>query len=201
MNLMRCTKRRFLTTVIVLGAVPGVGAADAGRYELDPAHTTIAFLVEHIGYAKTLGQFLRASGGYTFDPETAALSSVRVVVDTNSVDTHHEARDRHLRSGDFLDAEARPSMTFTAGAARSSGERTFVVTGELELLGVRRPLTLEATLNKNARYPLGDRAEVMGVSARGKLSRSEFGMTYGVADNLVGDEVEIVIEFEARRAP
>ena len=90
-------------------------------------------------------------------------------------------------------------MTFTAFGARRTGERTFAVTGELELLGTRRPLVLEATLNKTAPYPIGARAEVMGVSLRGTLQRSEFGMTYGVADDLVGDEVEIVIELEARR--
>jgi polyisoprenoid-binding protein YceI len=175
--------------------------AEPARYELDPAHTTIAFLVEHIGYAKTLGQFLRASGGYTFDPDSGVLTAVRVDVETESVDTHHEARDRHVKSDDFLGVEEHPSMTFTADGARQTGASTFVVTGELTLLGTTRPLTLEATVNKRAQYPIGDRAEVMGVSARGKLKRSEFGMTYGVADGLVGDDVEIVIEIEARRAP
>jgi polyisoprenoid-binding protein YceI len=92
-------------------------------------------------------------------------------------------------------------MTFTAASATRTGERTFDVTGELTLLGRTRPLTLRATVNKSAPYPIGDRAEVMGVSARGRLTRSDFGMTYGVADNLVGDEVEILIEVEARRAP
>jgi polyisoprenoid-binding protein YceI len=92
-------------------------------------------------------------------------------------------------------------MTFTADDAQRTGERTFAITGDLALLGETRPLTLEATLNKRAPYPIGDRAEVMGVSARGTLKRSEFGMTYGVADKLVGDDVEIVIEFEARQTP
>ncbi len=197
---MRCTKRRLLAAIVSAGAA-AASAAEPARYELDPAHTTVAFLVEHVGYAKTLGQFLRASGGYMFDDESGTLSSLRVVVATDSVDTHHEARDRHLRSGDFLDSAAHPEMTFAASSARRTGERTFAVTGELTLLGTTRPLTLEATLNKSAPYPIGDRAEVMGVSARGTLKRSEFGMTYGVADDLVGDEVEIVIELEARRAP
>ena len=73
------------------------------------------------------------------------------------------------------------------------------MTGELTLLGTTPPVDAHATLNKTAPYPIGDRAEVMGVSARGSLKRSEFGMTYGVADALVGDDVEIVIEIEARR--
>lgn len=201
MGAMRFTTLRLCLAVIVPGALAVPAAAEPARYELDPAHTTIAFLVEHAGYAKTLGQFLRVSGGYTFDDATGELSDVRVGVETASVDTHHEARDRHLKSGDFLDTESHPQMSFTAASARRSGESTFVVTGELALLGTRRPLTLEAMVNKSAPYPFGDRADVMGVSARGSLKRSEFGMAYGVADNLVGDNVEIVIEFEARRRP
>ncbi len=200
MHSMPDNKRKWLAAIVVLGMAQAAHAEPA-RYELDPAHTTIAFLVEHVGYAKTLGQFLRATGAYTFDADTDALSGVSIVVDTKSVDTHHEARDRHLRSGDFLNSDAHGQMTFTADAARRTGERTFAVTGELTLLGATRPLTLEATLNKSAPYPMGDRADVMGVSARGSLKRSDFGMTYGVADDLVGDEVELVIEFEARRQP
>ena len=198
---MRSTKLGVLGAVVISGLVAGPAAGEPARYELDPAHTTIAFLVEHAGYARTLGQFLRAGGGFTFDDATGAVSNVRVVVETASVDTHHEARDRHLESGDFLNSEKHPEMTFTAGSAQRTSERTFVLTGELTLLGTRRPLTLEAVVNKSAPYPFGDRADAMGVSARGTLKRSEFGMTYGVANDLVGDEVEIVVEFEARRAP
>jgi polyisoprenoid-binding protein YceI len=191
--------RALLVLPILLGATSTSATAEPARYVLDTEHLTIAFLVEHIGYARTLGQFSTASGGYTFDAATGELSAVRVVVETDSVDTNHEARDRHLASRDFLDSGAHPKMTFTAQSAERTGERTFVVTGELELLGLRRPLTLEATWNKSAPYPIGNRAEVMGVSLRGKLNRSEFGMAYGVADGLVGDEVEILIELEARR--
>ncbi len=200
MSAMPCTTLRLLAA-IAAGAAAGTSAGEPARHELDPAHTTVAFLVEHIGYAKTLGQFLRASGGYTFDDESGALSELRIVVETDSVDTHHEARDRHLRSGDFLNVEAYPQMTFAASGATRMGDGMFAVTGDLTLLGTTRPLTLEATVNKAAPYPIGDRAEVMGVSARGMLKRSDFGMTYGVADNLVGDEVEIIIEIEARQAP
>jgi polyisoprenoid-binding protein YceI len=197
---MRHRNLRLLAAIAAASAACSA-AAEPARYELDPAHTTVAFLVEHIGYAKTLGQFLTAAGGYTYDDESGMLSALRIVVETDSVDTHHEARDRHLRSGDFLDGQAYPEMTFAARGAERVGDAKFAVTGDLTLLGKTRPLTLEATLNKSAPYPIGDRAEVMGVSARGTLKRSDFGMTYGVADNLVGDEVEIVIELEARRAP
>jgi polyisoprenoid-binding protein YceI len=194
------TRYAALAMALAHAAIGSRAAAEPARYELDPEHLTIAFLVEHIGYAKVLGQFLEASGDYTFDEATGELSAVRVVVETRSVATHHEARDEHLRSGDFLDARAHPTMTFTAVGAERTGERTFAVSGELELNGTKRPLALEATWNKSAPYPIGDRADVMGVSLRGSLKRSEFGMAYGVANDLVGDDVEIIVELEARRA-
>jgi polyisoprenoid-binding protein YceI len=175
-------------------------AAEPARYELDPEHVTVAFLVAHIGYAKVLGAFRTVSGELTFDEATGELGAVRVAVATASVDTAHEARDRHLTSGDFLDSGKHPQMIFTATGAQRTGERTYAVAGELELLGTRAPLTLTATWNKSAPYPIGDRAQVVGVSARGTLQRSAFGMTYGVANGLVGDDVEILIELEARRA-
>jgi len=189
---------RILFAALLLIAASSRAAAEPAHYELDAAHTTVAFLVEHIGYAKTLGQFRSASGDFRFDDESGELAAVRVVVETASIDTQHEARDRHLQSADFLDSGRHPTITFTASGAQRSGERTFTVTGELTLLGRTRPITLDATLNKAAPYPIGDRAQVVGVSARGSLKRSEFGMTYGVADGLVGDEVEIIIEIEAR---
>lgn len=196
--------RRRLAKLCALAFAGLVAATTArgepARYELDPEHLTIAFLVEHIGYAKALGKFLRASGGYTFDAQTGELRDVRVAVATASVDTDHEARDRHLRSNDFLATESHPEMTFTANTARRTGERTFEIDGELTLLGVTQPLVLEAVWNKSAPYPIPPRTEVMGVSARARLARSAFGMSYGVADGLVGDEVEIVIEIEARRS-
>lgn len=176
--------------------------ADAQRYEIDPEHVTVAFLVDHIGYAKTLGQFRKVTGGFAFDETAAKIADLRVVMETASVDTGHAARDGHLRGKDFLDVTRFPRMTFTATSMKPRDARSFIITGELELLGRRRPVTLEATLNKSERYPIGPplmKPWVIGVSARGRLKRSEFGMTYGVANGLVGDDVELIIELEARR--
>jgi len=198
LSLLSLSFRRIVPAALLSGAALGA-AAEPARYELDGEHLTIAFLVEHIGYAKVLGSFLDATGSFTFDEATAELSAVRVAVATASVNTHHEARDRHVKSRDFLDTDRHPAMIFTAAGAERSGERTFRVAGELEVLGVRRPLTLDVTWNKSAPYPIAPRTETLGVSARGSLERSDFGMTYGVANGLVGDEVELIIEFEARR--
>jgi polyisoprenoid-binding protein YceI len=194
---LRCLS--IILAIALVGAVPA-HAADA-RYEIDPEHLTIGFLVRHLGYADTLGFFRKASGSYTFDEASRKLSNVQVITETSSVFTGHDKRDGHLRGPDFLDASRTPRMTFTADSATWTDDKTFRVDGELELLGKRRPLQLTGTVNKSGVYPIGNdpKPYVMGVSLRGKVKRSEWGMNYGVANGWVGDDVDLIIEFEARR--
>ena len=176
--------------------------AQAARYEIDPDHLTLAFLVDHIGYAKVLGMFRSARGSFRFDEASGTLSAVRIEVDTASVFSNERKRDDHLKGPDFLNSSEFPRMVFTADAARRTGERTFDIAGQLEVLGKKQPLTLKATWNKSAESPvggLGRKPYVMGVSARGSFKRSAYGMNYAVANGWVGDEVALIIEFEAIR--
>jgi len=185
--------------VLMLALSTALPAMAADRYVLDPDHLSVGFLVHHIGYADTLGMFLEARGEYSFDEEAGELSDLRVVIQTDSVFTNHEGRDDHLRGGDFLNVDEYPEMVFSADSAEALGDRRYRIDGELTLLGQTRPLTLEATWNKSGKYPIPPFAYVMGVSARGSFQRSDFGMNYAVDNGWVGDEVELILEFEARR--
>ena len=181
------------------GAAAEPLTAEPARYEIDPEHVVVAFLVDHIGFARVLGAFGEVEGSYTFDETTGEMSDLRVTVGTGSVSSLHEERDEHLRSDDFLDVREFPQMMFVADTASRLDERRYSVSGELTLLGITRPLTLEATWNKSAEYPIGRNVWAMGVSARGTLQRSDFGMDYALDNGWVGDDVEIIIEFEAQR--
>jgi polyisoprenoid-binding protein YceI len=169
------------------------------RYVIDQDHMAIAFLVSHIGFARTLGQFTRAEGSFAFDPEKPAVSDIEVIIDAASVNTQHEKRDAHLRNEDFLWVEKHPQIIFRGTSAEQTGPRTGRVIGDLTLRGVTRPVTLDVTWNKSGQYPFGDMHYAMGLSARTQIKRSDFGMTYAVQGGLVGDEVEIILEFEAIR--
>ena len=138
-------------SVLIIGLVfSPLAKADNATYRLDPDHTSMGFLVEHIGYAKVLGRFREARGSYQFDEQAAELSDLEVVVETDSVYTNHKKRDKHLRGADFLNSREFPHMTFSAGTAKRTGERTYLIMGQLDLLGVTQPLTLTATWNKSA---------------------------------------------------
>ena len=194
---------KALTMSTLLGLSAALGSspllAAAQRYTLDPEHTTVAFLIEHVGYAKTLGYFSDVSGSFTYDDETRELSDVLMTVETGSVQSDNEARDKHVRSKDFLNTKKHPQMSFTADNVRVEAEGLTDIVGELQLLGQTQPLTLSVTLNKAAKYPFGHKSFTLGISARGQLQRSAYGMDYGVANALVGDTVELIIETEANQ--
>ena len=197
-----------LSTILALSATAVMAAPQ--RFTLDSEHTTVAFLVEHVGYAKTLGHFQDVSGSFTYDDETKQVSDVTITAKTDSVQTNHKARDKHLRSKDFLNVRdlcviwganvsQHPDMRFTADGTTVQSDGSADLAGNLQLLAETRPLVLSVSLNKADKYPFGHKKFTLGVSARGELQRSDYGMDYGVANALVGDTVELIIEIEANQ--
>lgn len=186
-----------LGLVLVTGITPSFAATE--RFTLDPAHTTVAFLVDHVGYAKTLGYFSDVTGSFNYDADTRIVTDIMITVQTESVQSDNEARDKHVRSKDFLNVKNHPQMIFTAAEAAVDSEGVATVTGDLDLLGQKQPLTLNVVLNKAANYPFAHKSFTLGVSARGALKRSDYGMDYGVANGLVGDVIELIIETEANQ--
>ncbi len=194
---------RLTMTIVGMIAILIVSSpvrAEPRNFTLDPDHLTVSFLVEHAGFAKVLGVFREVKGAVVFDETGPSLRSVDVTITTRSVDTGVRARDNHLRSGDFFDSNRNPQMHFIMTNAEQTGARTGKITGDLTLRGKTQPIVLDVVWNKSGAYPFGDRHYAVGISARGSLKRSLWGMTYGVADGLVGDTVEILIEAELVRA-
>lgn len=190
---------RFFTTTALLATMCTAAQAEMATYELDPAHTTVYFTVDHIGYAKTLGLFTTVSGSFMYDAETRELGEVNVSIDAASVQSFNDARDAHVRKSDFLGVEEFPTITFTANGGDAASDTSGTVTGDLTIIGQTLPVTLDVTLNKAAAYPFGHKREVLGLSMGTSINRSDFGMSYGVDNGLVGDEVIIQIETEAMK--
>jgi polyisoprenoid-binding protein YceI len=192
----------FRSTLLALLVSAPLAAAPA-TYRIDPEHFSIAFLIEHIGYERLIGQFTQASGEFVYDEQTKQLRSGLVEVRAASVTTHHDQRDAHVRSGDFLDADKHPLIRFVVTAYRpnadSGSEPGGILRGNLTMLGQTHPVELKVRLNKAVQYPFGHRKHTLGVSVRATLQRSRWGMKYGVANGMVGDDVELLFEFEALR--
>lgn len=190
---------RSLVSAAILSTLAAGAQADMARYELDPEHTALYFTVEHIGYARVLGSFLGVEGSFMYDPDSQELGEVQVTINAGSVNTFNKARDGHVRESDFLDVSQHPEITFTASGGTPQSTTIGTVTGDLTILDKTNPVTLNVTLNKAAAYPFGHQREVLGLSMDTSIQRSDFGMTYGVDNGLVGDEVRINIETEAMK--
>ncbi len=188
-----------LSMALALSFAAPSAQAEAMRYRIDPTHFSIGFLIDHAGYEKLLGQFLKGQGSFVYDEQNRTLASGRVEIDAASVFTNHQARDEHVRSEDFLNVTDYPRIVFEVTGFTADDERHGTLTGDLSMLGKTHPITLEVTLNKAARYPFGHERYTLGLSARTSLERSRWGMSYGVADALVGDRVELILELEAIR--
>ena len=178
----------------------GPAQAEPADWQIDPEHFSIAFEADHVGFQKQLGLFLEGSGSFRYDPEAGELSGGRVEIQAGSIFTNLDARDNHLRGRDFLNARRNPliifeAIEFTAGDGGMNG----TLSGNLTLIGETHPVLLDVTINKRAEYPFGHRRETLGISAYTTINRSLWGMDYGVADDLVGDEVTLRFEFEALR--
>ena len=185
---------------ILLILLPLTVWASEEEYIIDKSHFSIGFLVEHVGYAKTLGMFRDIDGSYIHDVKNKKINDINIVINTDSVFTNDEKRDEHLKSPDFLHVDKYPEMIFKATDIKINNDET-IINGNLTLLGITKPLVLTGKINKIGKYPFGGiiKPYVMGISAKGTIKRSDHAMMYAIKDNLVGDEIELIIEFEARR--
>lgn len=185
-----------LAAGLSLGAVSA--SAEPATYQIDPEHAVAAFMVMHAGYAKVLGRFSDMEGQFVFDAETSEVGEISARIGAASVDTGQAERDEHVRSPDFLDAEANPDITFTSTGGTQLTDTEGTIAGDLTLRGVTKPVELHVKLNQVAEYPCCHEKETVGISASTSLLRSDYGSTYALPV-FVGDEVEIMLEFEAIR--
>jgi len=208
---------RFTTvlTVLSLAAAPAWAAAPqaapppvpAGDYTVDKAHTSLVFRVNHVGFSNYTAQFTSVDAKLQFDPNKPETSSISATVDPRSllVPAPPAGFLDSLLGKDWLNATVFPQITFRSTKVERTGKNAARISGELSLLGVKKPVTLNATYNGGyAGHPLDPHARI-GFSVHGTFKRSDFGMTYGIpapgTTMGVGDAVEVIIETEFNGPP
>jgi polyisoprenoid-binding protein YceI len=171
-----------------------------GTWTVDPAHTVVGFSVRHLMAARVRGNFTALSGTISFG-ETPETSAVDVTIDAASITTGVADRDGHLRSPDFLDVEAHPTVTFRSSDVRPAADG-YEVAGELTIRGTTRPAVLAVRYLGIVTDPWGNEKALFSASA--ELDREDFGLTWNQALEtggwLVGKTVEIELEVQATAA-
>ena len=177
----------FVTALSIL-SLP----AWASTWVIDPTHSNIGFTVRHL-VTRVSGSFNQFEGSIQFDNKNPELSKVNIAVKTESIFTANNKRDDHLRTSDFLDAKKHPTADFESSKVVSLGKGQFKIEGNLTLKGITKPIVLEVDYLGTAKDTLGKNRG--GFSARAKLNRKDFGLTWNqlteAGNVVVGDEVEL----------
>lgn len=192
--------RAFAAAAAVLVSATSLFAADT--FVVDKNHSEATFQVRHM-MSKVSGKFDDFAGSVAIDRAKPAASSVQFTIKTASIDTGNGDRDKHLRTGDFFDAEKYPDITFkSTKIAASKKKNVYDVTGDLTMRGVTRRVTIPVEFNGFGKDPWGN--ERAGFSLTTTVNRKDYGINWNKAlDNgglLVGDEVTINVNIEAAKS-
>jgi polyisoprenoid-binding protein YceI len=185
-------KTTGLALAAFLALAPASQAADFG---IDPAHSSVEFRVQHLGFSWLSGRFDTLSGGFSFDAASPAAASVKVEIDTASVNTNHAERDKHLKSGDFLNVEANPKAMFESTGIEVTGERTATIKGNLTLNGVTKEVAITAEYVGGGDDPWGGHRQ--GFHGTTKIALADFGIVYDLGP--ASREVELTLNVEGIR--
>ena len=170
--------------------------ANAADYVLEPVHTQILFFCDHLGFSKSQGEFLKFNGQFRFDPEDPSASSANVTIESASIDMDNRKWNDHMRNADFFDVENFPTIEFRSTKVEAQSNTHALVHGDLTLLGQTHSVMLKVKHNKTGVHPFSKKT-IAGFSATTTITRSQFGMNYGLP--VLGDEVEIRLEIEGER--
>jgi polyisoprenoid-binding protein YceI len=177
-------------------------AALTGDYTIDASHSTIGFVARHAMITNVKGGFLDFSGALHLDGTDPSRSTATLDVKMDSIDTGSADRDGHLKSADFFKTDEFPVMTFRSTQAEALGGDDYRITGDLTILGVTKPLTIDLEFNGAAKDPFGN--ERVGFEGKAEILRSEWGLTWNAALEtggvLVSDKIKLVFDISAIRA-
>jgi len=168
----------------------------APTYTLDRNHTRLEFSAKHMMVTTVRGSFEDFAGTVEVEGDDPTTARATVTVKTASLWTGVEMRDNHLRSDDFFGVEKYPEMTFQSTAVEKTGDDTYKVTGELTIRDVTRPITLDVEIEGQIIDPWGN--ERVGLAARGRLNRKDWGLNWNQAIEaggvVVSDHINIAVE-------
>jgi len=172
-------------------------------YDIDPAHSSAQFSVRHMMITNVRGGFSSVKGTIVYDADNPAGTTIDVIIDPGTIKTLDDQRDTHLKSGDFLDVEKYPAITFKSTKVIPNGTDEINVTGDLTIHGVTKEVVLRVEgPSAEGKDPWGNTR--MGASAITKIKRSDFGLTWNAALEtggiMVGDDLKIDLEVQMIKA-
>ena len=172
--------------------------AQADTYVVDKAHAEILFKIKHM-VSNVTGSFDEFDATLEVTPGDASTLKAKATIQTDSINTRNEKRDKHLRAPDFFDAEKYPQITFETTEVEAGKDGAITVTGNLDMHGVSKAITLEGTLSEPIKNPWGK--TIVALYLEGEINRKDWKIVFNKKlDNgglLLGEKVKLEVSMEA----
>ncbi len=172
------------------------------KWKIDQVHSRLEFTVRHMMISNIKGIFTNFHALIIADPEDLTHAEVEFSIDANSIHTHKEERDEHLRSEDFFDVKNHPKIKFKVTEIKKLNQVKYNLIGDFTMIGITKPLIFAIEFEGKAK-DLMTKEEVVGFTGHTKINRSDFGLNWNKALEtggvLVSDEVKINIDIQMRR--
>jgi len=167
-------------------------------YKIDAAHSEITFKVKHLMITTVTGNFSKFDATLETNKPDFTDASISFEADVDSITTHNEQRDTHLKSSDFFHAEQFPKVTFQSTSLEKTGDSNYILKGNLTIFGTTKPVALNVEHAGNVVDPWGQNKE--GFEIEGKIKRSEFGIKWNALTEaggaVVSDDVRLVMNVQ-----
>ncbi len=170
-------------------------------WKIDSSHSEIKFKVKHLVISTVTGSFTKFRGSVEAEQVDFSDATIRFDADVDSVSTHNEQRDGHLKSADFFDAASHPKLSFVSKSFTKKHEGEYALIGDMTMKGITKEVKLNGTYNGTV---MGFDGEVAVFEITGKINRQEFGLTFNAVTEtggvVVSDEVKLDILVELKKA-
>jgi len=165
----------------------------SGSYTMDKTHGYVTFSYSHFGLSNPQLRFRDIDAVLTLNSDIPENSVLSVEIDATSIDSGVDIFDEHLNSPDWFDTAKHGKITFKSTGFTRLGTTTGTMSGDLTIMGITKPLTLDVILLAAKPHPF-KKVPAIGIEARGQLKRSDFGL--GKYAPGVTDEVDLLISAE-----
>lgn len=186
-------KKFFILSALVLSSLTGI--AQTKTWTNDPAHSRLGFVVKHLTISEIDGRFADFSVNVTTSKPDYSDAQIEVTAKIASIDTDIEARDNHLRSADFFDAEKYPTLTFKSTLLEKTGGNKGKLHGDLTFHGVTKPIVLDVVYYGSVVNPMNNN-ETAGFQITGVVKRSDYNLGSSFPEAIVGNDIKIIANAE-----
>lgn len=109
---------------------------------VDSVHSRLDFTIGFLGVSKVRGSFNEYGMTILYDEAHPERSSVTLVIDSSSIDTGMESRDKDLRGERFFDVARHPHIRFQSTRIEPKGTDRWIVHGDLTIKGTTKPVAI-----------------------------------------------------------